>query len=89
MNQQDRNDFAKLADQIETLTSKADALAKLEEVTPALVELARVQPTLTKLSQAYEAASWFTGFVKVMGAIAAAGLAIIAFWSLYLGDGKS
>lgn len=90
MNQQDREALEAIAQQLNDLQEGLKVLDYLsdEDAVKAIKGLVETAPTLKKLTQAYEAAGWFTGLIKVLGAIAAAILAIAAMWTLYFGEHK-
>lgn len=88
MNAADREALERLTKSIEGLSDEVRSLDYLsdEKTVEALKNLVAIAPTLKKLSDAYEAASWFTSAVKLLGALVAAVLAVITFWNLNFGD---
>jgi hypothetical protein len=90
MNQSDRAALAQFAEQLDALGRRIDALGQLtnEETVKALDDLVRIAPTLTELAEGYKAAGWFGRFVKWIGGIGGALLAIVAIWTIFFGDQK-
>jgi hypothetical protein len=90
MNAADRVALQALTDSINVLAQKVDAIEYLAEpeAKKALTDLVKIAPTLNELAEGYKAASWFGRFVKWIGGIGGAILAIVAIWQIYFGDGK-
>ena len=90
MNQQDRDGFNALSQQIKDLTNKVEALSYLsdEGTIEAIKQLTepKTVKVLGELAEGYKGARWFTGVVKWLGGFAAAILGIWAFIEFAIGD---
>ncbi len=88
MNQRDIEALREITESVNALAEKVESLNYLAEPesVKALKGIVIIAPTLSEMAEGYKAASWFGRFVKWIGGIGAAILAIIAVWQVYHGS---
>lgn len=102
MNANDRAAWAEISQKLDALGDEVRAFEHLgrEETIEALKYLGKpetvesikslvlIAPTLIDLAEGYKAAGWFGRFVKWIGGIGAAVLALVAIWTVFFGETK-
>jgi hypothetical protein len=102
MNQSDRAALAEISKKLDALGEEVRAFEHLsrEETIEALKYLGKpetvesikslvlIAPTLIDLAEGYKAAGWFGRFIKWIGGIGGAILALVAIWTIFFGDQK-